>query len=773
MALLKYSLKTNIVKSLFYEIASNVSSYYYAYGRSEPWDTVLDPLTNEVVSDEDHIEQTVDSSAYEVAVRDNLTYMKLVNSNDACVVIRRINWIGGTVYDMYDDYSSSNLSTSGNPTLAESNFYVLTSDYNVYKCLFNNKGQPSIVQPTGTSITKLATFDGYVWKFMYTIPLYLREKFLTQAWIPVTTAISSQFYSKGRIIDYTIANAGAKYETNTWYVKTINVINPGSGYTNGDLIEFDVSPGITARGAMVVTNSGLGTVDSITVSIAGSGYTTIPQSSISTSATGTNLLYDVVFDTEATTEGAQWTELVVTGDGFNELNPYSLKKTRLDPIDDAHRGVFLSPGDDSASTFRWPTPQKSYGYVPIAMPVFRDIVGNPGYVEVDYIEITNPGFGYTVPLVFGTNVTSTLTDFDCSLGTAEEQKNEAKLMPIIGKNKTIQAIMIKDGGIGYTYANVDAKLYKIINGIKTEIDEAVTSGPTFKSGFDKARITLTFSNGDLQTKQSSVELFAVNGSVPVVKVLDGGFGYSAQDPITIVGDGQGFQATLTFGVGGSITKVNVINEGKNYKNIQILVGALDGNGAPINDSAVLIPVISPIGGHGLDAVMELCANTIMLTNRLGLEFVHGVYFQNPLNFRQISLIKDPTKYDGITNYRNISGSLTWLLTCNINQTTAYNKLAIGDILFLADNLDAKFLVLNKTIYKNAVHILLKSLSHYDLAAMSVYNFDYNGTETSIFGTSIKRPEIDRSSGELLLIDNRYKFSASNDETIISSTLISV
>jgi len=665
MALLKYSLKTNIIKSIFYEIVSNVSSYYYCYGKSEPWATVLDPVTNVIISDENIIEAVVDSSNYESQVRENISYMKLVSSNDAAIVIRRVNWVGGTVYDMFDTYSESHKSTSGKANLSECTFYVLTPDYNVYKCLFNANGAASTVQPTGFSVNKFKTYDGYIWKFMYTIPLYLREKFLTPVWMPVTTSVNSQFYSKGKIIDYIIEDSGDKYEKNTWKVKGINVTNPGVNYTNGDLITFDVSPDVTAQGILIVNNE-IGSVDSITVSNSGSGYITIPDSTLN-SATGSNLDYAVEFMPGTTTEGSQWTELIVTGDGFNENNPYSLKLTRIEPLE-GQRGNFTVQ-DVSPSTFIWPKPKTSYGYIPIVVPVYREISGNDGHYEIDYIDVINPGYGYTVPLVFGGNVSSTLTGFSCELGTKETQKNEATLLPIIGSNKQIQGIMVLDGGIGYTYANVDAKLYKIVSGIKTEIEEGVTSGPTYKSGFRKARITLKFNVGDLQTKQSGVELVAVNGSVPIVKVLDGGSGYSYDDPITIIGDGKNFNATLSIGTGGSITGVNVTNEGSGYKNIRLLVGAIN-NGNPINDSVVFYPIISPNGGHGKDAVTELYANTIMFTSRVGLEYIHGVYFSDPLNFRQLSLIKNPIKTNSNIFYRNISGSTTALLTCDIDQALA-------------------------------------------------------------------------------------------------------
>ena len=68
-----------------------------------------------------------------------------------------------------------------------STFYVVTSDYNVYKVISNNNGAQSTVMPTGTSTNILTTTDGYKWKFMYSISASDVIKFVTSDFIPVKT----------------------------------------------------------------------------------------------------------------------------------------------------------------------------------------------------------------------------------------------------------------------------------------------------------------------------------------------------------------------------------------------------------------------------------------------------------------------------------------------------------------------------------------------------------------------------------------------------------
>ena len=106
-----------------------------------------------------------------------------------------------------------NTAPSGSQKLEECNFYVLTEDYNVYKCLDNNNNAPSVNKPLGTSVSPITTDDGYVWKFMYTVPINLRNKFLSDQQMPVISALTNQFYSNGAMDNIIINNKGSGYTT--------------------------------------------------------------------------------------------------------------------------------------------------------------------------------------------------------------------------------------------------------------------------------------------------------------------------------------------------------------------------------------------------------------------------------------------------------------------------------------------------------------------------------------------------------------------------------
>lgn len=132
-----------------------------------------------------------------------------------------------------------NISPSGKQKLEECNFYVLTEDYNVYKCLDNNNNALSTSKPLGTSTSPISTADGYVWKFMYTVPINLRSKFLSEEQMPVVSALSNQFYSNGAMDSIIINNKGTGYTTATLTVA-------GDGYREEDptfLTSISVSSG--------------------------------------------------------------------------------------------------------------------------------------------------------------------------------------------------------------------------------------------------------------------------------------------------------------------------------------------------------------------------------------------------------------------------------------------------------------------------------------------------------------------------------------------------
>ena len=108
--------------------------------------------------------------------------LKKVGPSNISFGIPRYDWTTGTVYDRYEDNDAS---------LFTKQYFVLTTDLNVYKCLSNNGGVNSTVMPTGTSTASFGTADGYVWKFMYSVSAPAAITFLTPSFVPVQTLASN------------------------------------------------------------------------------------------------------------------------------------------------------------------------------------------------------------------------------------------------------------------------------------------------------------------------------------------------------------------------------------------------------------------------------------------------------------------------------------------------------------------------------------------------------------------------------------------------------
>ena len=154
------------------------SVYYLGIGRPQSWATLTRGDSRTEYEGTDSTPTTpADSVATEFYSFDDLLAVKRITASDVNFVVPRRNWTTGTTYDIYrhdyGEYQTGSTSTkitanSGATTLFDATFYVMTDDYNVYKCLDNNGNVASTVKPTGTSTTILATGDGYKWKFLYT-----------------------------------------------------------------------------------------------------------------------------------------------------------------------------------------------------------------------------------------------------------------------------------------------------------------------------------------------------------------------------------------------------------------------------------------------------------------------------------------------------------------------------------------------------------------------------------------------------------------------------
>lgn len=175
---------------------------------------------------------------------------KRIQPADVSHVAQRYNWVSGTTYSQYDDKNTNVLSSV---------FYVMTDEFNVYKCLFNNGNTPSINKPTGRSTSVITTSDGYKWKYMFTVSTSEGLKFLTANHIPVKKLTVDDGS------DQWLVQSGAVNGA----IDIVLIESPGSGYVTAPAISISGD----GTGAQMTASVAAGQLTGITVVNRGSGYT--------------------------------------------------------------------------------------------------------------------------------------------------------------------------------------------------------------------------------------------------------------------------------------------------------------------------------------------------------------------------------------------------------------------------------------------------------------------------------------------------------------------
>lgn len=183
----------------------------------------------------DDVMPTFDSELNKRRAYNDMMFGKKVAQSDARVMIRRSDYVGNTVYDIYDDADRA---------LMSKNFYVNIQrgvEYDVFKCLDNNRRSPSTSAPDKNDITSFdeiyRTSDGYIWKYMYTISSADWEKFATVDYIPVSANASVTSSAINGGIDVIKVEApGGNYDNYLY-----GTLGKNDLFIDGNLRKFDVS----------------------------------------------------------------------------------------------------------------------------------------------------------------------------------------------------------------------------------------------------------------------------------------------------------------------------------------------------------------------------------------------------------------------------------------------------------------------------------------------------------------------------------------------------
>ena len=232
-------------------------TYYLAIGRPQAF--VNDQAFNDG-TDASPPTPVDDVGQVEYYAYDDFLSAKKITSTDVTLAIPRRNWTTGTVYDYYrHDYGDINsagstiTSDSGASSLYDATFFVMNSTFDVYKCIDNNSGAASTVEPTGNKSTSVfTTGDSYKWKYMYSLSASEQANFMSTDFIHASTE-STDYSTTGGAIEHVKVTAGGS--------------SGSDGTYTGVAIRGDGSGG---ECTVVVSSNA---VSSVTITTAGSGYT--------------------------------------------------------------------------------------------------------------------------------------------------------------------------------------------------------------------------------------------------------------------------------------------------------------------------------------------------------------------------------------------------------------------------------------------------------------------------------------------------------------------
>lgn len=240
------------------------------FGRNTNWEG-SDNLVN---ASDGVLPNPVDNFNYLSHYGDTILYGKKITSQNIRRCIRKIDWVQGRKYDMYrHDYDADHPSSVTNKSrLYDSNYYVINSQYQVYICISNGSsgdnpsGNASQDEPLFTDLEPSKagnSGDGYIWKYLFTVPPTDIIKFDSTEFIPLPNDWDTSSLSQIKSVR---ENGNSTLNNNQ--IKFVYIENAGNSYSTG---EVDILGDGTGGKVFIETEEGK--IIKTTVTVGGSGYT--------------------------------------------------------------------------------------------------------------------------------------------------------------------------------------------------------------------------------------------------------------------------------------------------------------------------------------------------------------------------------------------------------------------------------------------------------------------------------------------------------------------
>ena len=431
------------------------------------------------------------------------------------------------------------ISATGKQKLEECDFYVVTDEYNVYKCLDNYNNSRSKIKPTGTALDPFTTSDGYVWKFMYNIPINLRNKFYTDEYIPVVSALTNHFYSNGTVDNIFIANKGKNYtsatvsvlgdgyrESDPIYVTGAAVVLGGTGYSTPTIVFSDpvsaaspFTPLSTFTLGQRIYNSAKDFYEVITPGTSSSIEPTHRFGAVLNGSAALRYMGSTLRGTVSVTNPKNIVAINLTNGGSGYLTAPT-----VNILDSTGTGAHAHATIGTSTITSITVTNGGSGYV---TPILT-VSGGGGGGAIAQAVVTGGVITSVIMISHGTGFTSTPTILIEGAGAG------AVLTPVLS-GSPITGIVVDDGGLNYTSPTV-----------------------TFTGGGGAAAVA----NAVVET--GVINDITLNASIREVVIVNSGTGYINPPAVNLSGGGGQFAVVKSKIYQDKVISTYVINSGENY-----------------------------------------------------------------------------------------------------------------------------------------------------------------------------------------------------------------
>lgn len=687
MAVLTIKHGVNQAKDFIDHVSAPNNALYVFVGKPTEWS---DEPTPDVANN--------DINQFEQQIYHDLVFGKRIESADVKTMIRRVNWTSNTTYDEYNHLDGD---------LYTKNFFVITNENHVFKCIHNNEDAKSTIKPNLTTTAgTFKTTDGYIWKYMYTVDTDSMNRFATKDYIPViANTMVEDNATPGSIDHINIINGGTNYQIYE-VGQTQRLANSQAIIISEDASEVDNIYNLSS----IYLSSGLGGNQIRKIkSYDGLNKIVVPYENFDTFV---NVKLSNISDTNEFIVGEEISQ------DITKLNYvyYTGFLTENDEIKQADTGALGTLIIANSSVFQLVRSNDTDFNATGDYPVFKTASSGSETAKTGTVSITaactvitGVGTSFNTEYSNGEFIRVGHANSDVNIRRISEVTNSTQIIVSFAFSNTLSsnahykladAFSIESKSVLSTGGEI---VYRNLDGIKLTYDNSNTSPSDFILGeildmvdsannnqyangvissIDANTMILSDVSGVFQASNTSLNLY-VKGQTSLSRTKitdiedfknitiiaedrslingqkifsDGGANavvessffipneqtqYIISPTVTIAGDGSNALAYSVVNTGAtstnSVYQIIMIDPGVGYTNAVVTISSNSefGNGATAE------AFISPILGHGANAQIELGADRIGISTKIGTFSEEQRKLLPYGNYRKIGIIRNP------------------------------------------------------------------------------------------------------------------------------------